>query len=96
MAGIMALADQMAGSPHGFVAPALYSLPGSVYRDVTAPATKVAVVRNDYNLGFDRDSGVFATLRTMGDVVTLKSILGYDDSTGLGSIHGAAFLAALS
>jgi subtilase family serine protease len=76
MAGIMALADQVAGSPHGFVAPALYSLPGSVYRDVTAPATKVAVVRNDYNLGFDRDSGVFATLRTMGDVVTLKSIPG--------------------
>jgi subtilase family serine protease len=96
MAGIMALADQMAGTPHGFANPALYGLAGtSAYRDVSAPASTVAAVRNDYIDDTDPTSGVTASLRTMGDVLTLSSVAGYDDSTGLGSIRGGTFVTAL-
>ena len=48
-AGIMALADQRAGQPHGFANPALYGLAGtSAFRDVVDPTSTVAAVRNDF------------------------------------------------
>ncbi|MGZ4150752.1 MAG: S53 family peptidase, partial [Actinomycetota bacterium] len=44
-AGIMALADQLAGSPHGFVNPALYALAGSAaFHDVVQPPQPVVAV----------------------------------------------------
>lgn len=97
LAGIMALADQLAGTPHGFSAPALYGLYGTAaYRDVIAPATTVAMVRVDYVNGIDSSDGKLTSLRTAGQVGTLSSVEGYDDSTGLGSPNGQAFLDGLS
>jgi subtilase family serine protease len=96
-AGIMALADQLAGHAHGFANPALYAAAGSsAYRDVTDPASTVAVVRVDYINGVDAADGTRITLRTMNQTGTLHTLTGYDDVTGVGSPNGLAFLAALN
>jgi subtilase family serine protease len=97
LAGIMALADQMAGTPHGFAAPALYALYGTdAYRDIMSPATTVAMARVDYVNGINRHNGKVASLRTTGQLDTLTSVAGYDDSTGMGSPNGQHFLDGLS
>jgi hypothetical protein len=45
----MALADQLAGHPHGFANPALYEAAGTAaYNDVVNPLEPVAMVRNDF------------------------------------------------
>lgn len=96
-AGMMALADQAAGHRHGFANPALYALYRSrAFRDVSAPATRVAVVRTDDVNHTNRDDGTTTTLRTGGDTGTLSSIPGYDDSTGLGTPAGLRFLSGLA
>ena len=96
-AGVMALADQLAGHAHGFANPALYAAAGSsAYRDVTDPASTVAVVRVDYINGVDTADGTRITLRTMNQTGTLHTRTGYDDVTGVGSPNGLAFLAALN
>ncbi len=95
MAGIMALADQAKGSPHGFANPALYSLDPSAYNDVTNPSSTVAVVRNDYVNGVDAGNGVLVSLRTMNQTLSLKTTPGWDDVTGFGSPN-ANFIGALS
>jgi subtilase family serine protease len=96
-AGVMALADQAAGTPHGFANPALYGAAATAaFRDVTSPAQRVAVVRNDYANGVDASGGLTTSLRTMNQVLTLSVVPGYDDTTGLGSPNGLAFLRALA
>jgi subtilase family serine protease len=96
-AGVMALADQAAGKPHGFANPALYAAAASgAFRDVTKPASAQAVVRNDYVNGVDASDGVSTSLRLLDQINTLHDLAGYDDVTGLGSPDGAAFLGALA
>lgn len=96
-AGIMALADQAAGKPHGFANPALYAAYAhGAFRDVTAPASKVAVVRTNYTNNTNASGGTQTLLRTAGDLGTLSSIPGYDDSTGLGTPKGLSFLSTLA
>jgi subtilase family serine protease len=96
-AGMMALADQAAGAPHGFANPALYKLYRSrAFHDVTAPKNKVAVVRTDYVNATNASGGTQTELRTAGDTGTLTSAPGYDDSTGLGTPDGLAFLSGLA
>ncbi len=96
MAGIMALADQAAGHPHGFANPALYALAGSaVLNDVITPGSTVAVVRNDFNNSVDASAGITTSLRTMNQTLSLKTTPGYDDVTGIGTPH-SGFIAALS
>jgi subtilase family serine protease len=93
-AGLMALADQAAGHPHGFANPALYELAGSsAFRDIVDPPSTIAAVRSDYDNG--ESGSVSYSLRTMNQTGTLHTILGYDDVTGLGTPNGAAFLSAL-
>lgn len=99
MAGIMALADQAAGTPHGFANPALYGLAGSGdFHDVVDPASPVAVVRADYKNGVDDGgdptNGVAYSLRTMNQTLSLETTTGYDDVTGLGT-PASGFLEAL-
>jgi subtilase family serine protease len=97
LAGIMALADQRAGFSHGFANPALYALYGtSAYRDIIAPLNTIAMVRNDFVDGQDNAQGTFTTLRTTDQLGTLSVLPGYDDSTGMGSPNGEAFLNGLS
>jgi subtilase family serine protease len=96
MAGIMALADQAHGSPHGFANPLFYSLVGSsAFTDIVSPASTVAVVRTNYNNGVDASAGLNYRLRTMNQALSLRTTPGYDDVTGLGT-PTSSFLSALS
>jgi len=83
-AGIMALADQAQGSPHGFANPALYA--GSAdFTDVTSPASTVAVVRTNFNNSVDATAGLSYRLRTANQTLSLETTPGWDDVTGLGT-----------
>jgi subtilase family serine protease len=96
-AGVMALADQASGRPHGFANPALYAAyRHRAYRDVAPTPRHRAVVRNDYDNGLDPSGGVTTSLRTFNVLNTLHLRHGYDDATGLGSPHGLDFLHALA
>ncbi|BCL79513.1 serine protease [Ktedonobacteria bacterium brp13] len=96
MAGIMALADQAAGHPHGFANPVFYSLAGSAsFTDIVNPASTVAVVRTNYNNSVDASAGLNYQLRTMNQALSLQTTPGYDDVTGLGT-PTSSFLSALS
>ncbi len=83
IAGIQALASQNRRFPIGFANPLLYVLghAGATFHDVKAPASPTAMMTV---------SG--RTLITMGMDTSLTSTKGYDDTTGLGTPHGAAFL----
>ncbi len=95
MAGIMALADQEHGSPHGFANPLFYSLAGSgAFHDVVDPASTLAVVRTNYNNGVDASNGLSYRLRTLNQTLSLQTTPGYDDVTGVGTPTGS-FLGAL-
>ena len=95
VAGIMALADQAAGHPHGFSNPLFYSLAGSAaFTDITHPSSTVAVVRANYVNSIDASAGVVYRLRTMDQTLSLNASPGYDDVTGLGT-PTSSFLSAL-
>jgi subtilase family serine protease len=97
VAGIMALADQAAGHPLGFVNPLLYSLAGtsSLY-DVTSPSSTIAMVRSNYNNSVDASGGVSYSLRTANQTQSLATTTGWDDVTGVGSPAGALLSAVIS
>lgn len=96
MAGIMALADQAAGHPHGFANPLFYSLANtSSLRDIVSPQSTLAVVRTNYNNGVDASDGLSYRLRTLNQTLSLQTTPGYDDVTGVGTPTGN-FLGALS
>jgi subtilase family serine protease len=84
IAGIMALADQAAGHPHGFANPLFYGNTGA-FTDVISPASTVAVVRTNYNNGVDASAGLSYRLRTANQTLSLQTTPGYDDVTGLGT-----------
>jgi subtilase family serine protease len=92
MAGIMALADQANGSPHGFANPVFYANPGAFY-DVLH--VNGAVVRANYVNSIDASAGTVYRLRTFDQGLSLKTTPGYDDTTGLGT-PGTSFIASLS
>ena len=95
VAGIMALADQAAGHPHGFANPLFYSLAGTAaFTDITHPSSTVAVVRANYVNSIDASAGVVYRLRTMDQTLSLNASPGYDDVTGLGT-PTSSFLSAL-
>jgi subtilase family serine protease len=91
-AGLMALADETARSPHGFINPSLYSLAGtSAITDVVH--ANGAAVRNDYNNTVDARRGITTTVRTFDfPGLAIATADGYDNTTGLGVPNGSAFL----
>jgi subtilase family serine protease len=94
MAGIMALADELKGTPHGFANPLFYKKAGtSAFYDVTH--VHAAVVRTNYVNSIDATLGKVYRLRTFDNCLSLKTTAGYDDVTGLGT-PGATFLASLA
>jgi subtilase family serine protease len=96
-AGIMAIADQISGRPHGFANPALYALHGTkAFYDPT-PRTGTGVVRVDYVNGVDAGKGTTTSLRSIDTTVgtTLRVRRGYDDITGVGTPNGGWFLGSL-
>jgi subtilase family serine protease len=93
-AGLMALADQGAGAPHGFANPVFYANAGAFY-DVLS--VKTAVARRNFVNGVDATAGTADLLRTFDDYAgspTQHTGPGWDNVTGLGS-PSSAFLAAL-
>jgi subtilase family serine protease len=84
MAGIMALADQAAGHPHGFANPLFYAN-AAAFRDITNPASTVAVVRANFNNNVDGSDGLNYRLRTMNQNLSLQTTPGWDDVTGMGT-----------
>jgi subtilase family serine protease len=92
VAGVMALADQRSGFPHGFVNPALYDLRGTAaLNDVTAGSRSLAVLRN----ALQPDGTILTRLRSFDRDSSLVTAPGWDPVTGLGSLNVPAFLAAL-
>jgi subtilase family serine protease len=67
-AGVMAVADQAAGGPLGFVNPLLYAIEskgsGGAFFDVT-PQPLQADVRNDFLNGVNAEEGVVTSVRTL-------------------------------
>jgi subtilase family serine protease len=93
-AGIMALADQAAGTPHGFANPLFYSHASAFY-DVQS--VKTAVARRNFNNSVDASAGTADRLRTLDDYSgspTQHTGSGWDNVTGLGS-PTSGFIAAL-
>jgi subtilase family serine protease len=93
-AGLMALADQKAGHPHGFANPMLYDNPAAFYDVVSV---KTAVARRNYVDGVDAAAGTVDRLRTFDDYLgspTQHTAIGWDNVTGLGT-PGSAFLSLI-
>jgi subtilase family serine protease len=87
-AGMMALADQKAGAPHGFANPVFYSHPGA-FVDITS--VKTAVARRNYVNNVDASAGTVDRLRTFDDYSgspTQHTNPGWDNVTGLGAPNG--------
>lgn len=98
-AAVMALADQAAGHPHGFVNPALYAAyksDPSIVTDLTASSTKRAVVRRNFVNTTDASGGITTVLRDFDEPLTLHDRRGFDDATGMGTPNGIPFLHALA
>ncbi len=90
-AGLMALADQAAGQPHGFANPLFYAHAGAFY-DVLS--VKTAVARRNFNNSINANSGTSDFLRTFDDYSgspTQHTGTGWDNVTGLGT-PGSSFL----
>ncbi len=84
-AGLMALADQAAGHPHGFANPLFYANAGAFY-DVTS--VKTAVARRNFVNSVDATNGTVDRLRTFDDYSgspTQHTGPGWDNVTGLGT-----------
>src|SRR6266511_1333123 len=84
-AGLMALLDQKAGSPHGFANPLFYANAGAFY-DVQS--VKTAVARRNFNNSVDASAGTSDFLRTFDDYSgspTQHTNPGWDNVTGLGT-----------
>ncbi len=82
-AAVQGVASQGRRYPLGFANPSLYLLglvPG-VFHDVKAPTSPVAIVTVSGH-----------SLLTLGQDTSLTSTRGYDDTTGLGTPNGAAFI----
>jgi len=93
-AGLMALADQKAGHPHGFANPLLYANPSAFY-DVGS--VKTAVARRNFVNSVDATDGTADFLRTLDDYsgsTTQHTGPGWDNVTGLGT-PGVSFLTLL-
>jgi subtilase family serine protease len=86
-AGLMALADQAAGHPHGFANPLFYDNANTgPFYDVQS--VKTAVARRNFNNGVDASGGTADRLRTFDDYSgspTQHTDSGWDNVTGLGT-----------
>jgi subtilase family serine protease len=84
-AGLMALADQASGIPHGFANPLFYANAGAFY-DVLS--VKTAVVRRNFVNSVDASAGTVDRMRTFDDYSGSQTQFtgpGWDNVTGLGT-----------
>ncbi len=107
-AGMAAVADQVAGSPLGFLNPRIYQAYKSgsaAFYDVdqadmfgtTTSQPLPAVARVNYRNSENATDGLSFSLRTQEEPnQTLHSTRGYDTATGVGTPNGAGFFAAIT
>ncbi len=108
MAGMAAVADQLAGHPLGFLNPRIYGAytasPGAYY-DVdqadlfgtTVHDPLPAEFRVNYANNEDASEGLVYSLRTLEEPSqTLHSTRGFDTATGVGTPNGQAFFNAIA
>ena len=107
-AGMAAVANQVAGSPLGFLNPRIYqaySAGGSAFYDVdqadnfgsTVNSALPSMVRVNFVNSENAADGLSYSLRTQEEPnQTLHSTRGYDTATGVGTPNGASFFAAIS
>jgi subtilase family serine protease len=92
-AGMLALADQHAGHALGFVNPKLYAAAGSAaFNDIVHVANSGAV-RVDFANGIDGSDGYVYSFRSFDftDGLTIHTVSGYDQVTGLGTPTSAFY-----
>jgi subtilase family serine protease len=95
-AGVMALADDLAGTPHGFVNPALYGKVRKANAILDTGHVNAADVRVDYVNETNAAQGLITSVRTFDfGKLSIHTTKGYDNTTGLGVPAGIAFLRAL-
>jgi subtilase family serine protease len=96
MAGLMALADDVSGTRHGFINPVLYQRLNGTSAITDVKHQNGAVIRTDYVNGVNADDGTVQSIRVFDDqALYIHTRVGYDDTTGLGIPNGAAFLFAI-
>jgi subtilase family serine protease len=94
IAGLQAIAQQLAGHPLGFANPEIYAKFGtSDFHDPNGNplgnGQPAAQVRTDFVNGADDTAGTVTTLRTDGADDLLTTTPGYDDTTGVGTPDAA-------
>ncbi len=96
-AGVIAITDQVHQGSLGFLNPKLYQLAGTAaFHDVKGTGVTDGVVRVDFINGLDASGGLRTSLRTLNQTATLKTAVGYDDVTGVGSPNGVNFLIGMA
>jgi subtilase family serine protease len=95
-AGVVAVADQIARHPLGFINPLYYKMLGTrALYDAVAPKFPVTEVRTDFANLLDSSGGYLFRLQTIDvQTSTLHDTPGYDNETGTGTPNGPAFFAA--
>jgi subtilase family serine protease len=94
IAGLQAIAQQLAGHPLGFANPEIYAKFGTGdFHDPNGNplgnGQPAAQVRTDFVNGADDTAGTVTTLRTDGADDLLTATPGYDDTTGVGTPNAA-------
>jgi subtilase family serine protease len=94
VAGLQAIAEQLAGHPLGFANPEIYAKFGtSDFHDPNGNplgnGQPAAQVRTDFVNSADDTDGTVTTLRTDGADDLLTTTPGYDDTTGVGTPNAA-------
>jgi len=95
-AGVVAVADQLARHPLGFINPLYYKMLGTrALYDTVAPSSPLTEVRTDYANLLDSSEGLLFRLQSVDvQTSTLHDTPGYDDETGTGTPNGPAFFVA--
>ncbi|HEX5465451.1 MAG TPA: S53 family peptidase [Candidatus Limnocylindrales bacterium] len=90
--GLMADLQQHRGQAIGFANPLLYSMGAAAFHDVQHVAD-AGVIRSDYVNGTSAADGYVYSFRSFDFTtgLTIKTTVGYDRVTGLGSINGSQF-----
>lgn len=95
-AGLVAVADQLDRTRHGFINPVLYGVTSHSGTIKDVRHANNGVVRVDYVNGIDASDGLSTTVRSFDLAgLAIQTTPGYDNVTGLGTPDGAAFLRAL-
>lgn len=91
-AGMMADLQQLKGEDIGFANPMLYAMPSGSFNDILHVAD-AGVVRANFNNSIDASAGYSYFFRSFDFTtgLTIHTVAGYDDVTGIGSVDGINF-----